>query len=405
MKDRVGIDKPKSRRSFLGGAAAAGTALAIGFPAPAILAQTRSPIRVGLLNTFSGVISYSGTHNWNATSLYFDKIGWKIADRPVEFIKEDDQFNPQIGLQKVKKLLESDKVDLIVGPQASNVAMAVLNYAKETKFFYLVSGAGTSAIAWERLPYLFRSSVSGWQLSSSIADWCYNKLAKEMLLAADDFAGGHDVASEFRAAYVKLGGKVIKEIYPPLGTNDFSPYLTDIKSINPPATYDFFIGSDAVRFVKQYREQGIKGPITGFAGIVDPTTFEGQGDAALGVYCAILYTDTLDNPVNKRFAAEFHDRFKEYPNMYSEYGYTAAQLLDEAGKTIDGDLANKDKLAEAMKKAAFDAPRGPFRMDPETHTPIQNVYISEVKKVEGGRLANVAIYTYKDVRDPGVKMI
>ena len=104
----------------------------------------------------------------------------------------------------------------------------------------------------------------------------------------------------------------------------------------------------------------------------------------------ILYTDTLDNPVNKRFVAEFRDRFKEYPNLYSEYGYTAAQLLDEAGKTIDGDVGNKDKLAEAMKKAAFDAPRGPFRMDPVAHTPIQNVYISEVKKVEGDRLANVA---------------
>ena len=226
-----------------------------------------------------------------------------------------------------------------------------------------------------------------------------------MVLAASDYAGGRDFMGEFRAAYVKLGGKVMKEIYPPLGTTDYSPYLTDIKSMNPPATYNFFLGSDAVRYVKQYREQGIKAPITGFGGIVDPTTFEGQGDAALGVYCAILYTDTLDNPVNKRFVAEFHDRFKEFPNLYSEYGYTAAQLLDEAGKTIDGDLGNKDKLAAAMKKAAFDAPRGPFRMDPETHNPIQNVYISEVKKVEGGRLANVAIYTYKDVRDPGVKMI
>jgi branched-chain amino acid transport system substrate-binding protein len=397
--------KPTSRRNFIKAAAAGGTALAIGLPAPAILAQTKTPIRIGLLNSFSGVIAYSGTGYWNATQLYFDKIGWKIAGRKVEFLREDDQMNPQMGLQKAKKFVEQDKVDLVAGPQASNVAMAVMNYAKQANFFYLVSGAGTSAITWERMLYMFRSSLSGWQLSSSIANYNYNNLAKEMVLAASDYAGGRDVLAEFRVAYAKLGGKVMKEIYPPLGTTDFSAYLTDIKSLNPPATYDFFVGSDAVRYVKQYRENAIKGPVTGFAGIVDPTTFEGQGDAALGIYCAILYSDTLDTPVNKIFAPAYYDRFKTYTDMFSEYGYTAAQCIDEAGKMVDGDFGNKDKLAAAMKKLSFDAPRGPFRMDPETHNPIQDVYISQVKKLASGRLANVAIHTYKDVRDPGVKQI
>ena len=394
--------KPRTRRTVLKGAAAAGATLAMGFPAPALLAQTRAPIRIGLLNTFSGTLAYSGADNWNATSLYFDRVGWQIAGRKVEIIKEDDQFNPQIGLQKAKKLVESDRVDVLVGPQASNVAMALLNYARQAKFFYLVSGAGTSAITWQRLPYMWRTSLSGWQLSHSIAGWDYDHLAKEMVLAASDYAGGRDVVAEFRTSYLAKGGKVLKEIYPPLGTTDFSPYLLDIKSINPPATYDFFVGADGVRYVKQYAEYGIKARLTGFAGIVDPTTFKGQGKAALGIYCAMLYTDTLDNPENKRFVAEYLARFKDYPTMYAEYGFTAAQALDEAGKAIDGDVGNKDKLAAALAKVSFNAPRGPFRLDPVTHNPIQDVYITEVREI-AGRLANQAIFTFKDVRDPGKK--
>lgn len=397
------IKSDATRRTFLRGTAAA--ALTVGLPAPAILAQTTKPIRIGLLNSFTGVISYSGAHNYAATAQYFDSINWTIAGRKVEIIKEDDEGSSQVGLEKVKKFVESDKVDMVVGPQASNVAMAILNYAKQTKLFLLVSGAGTSAITWQRIPYVWRSSLSGWQISSRIAKWNFDNNAKETLLAASDYAGGHDVAAEYRAAYVKLGGKITKEIYPPMGNADFSAYLTDIKALNPKLTYDFFVGTDAVRYVKQYRDMGITAKMTGFAGLVDPTTFEGQGDAALGVQCGMLYTDTLDNPANKAFVAEYLQRNKGYPDMYAEYGYTAAKVVGEAGKLVDGDFSNKDKLAAAMAKVTFAAPRGPFRFDPVTHNPIQDIYICQVEKLPTGRLVNNAIHTYKDVQDPGTKQI
>ncbi|MBV8744164.1 MAG: ABC transporter substrate-binding protein, partial [Xanthobacteraceae bacterium] len=141
-----------SRRRFM--ATSAGVALAANFPAPAILAQSRAPLRLGNLNSFTGAIAYSAENNLNGMNLYFDSIGGSVAGRKVEIIKEDDQFNPQIGLQKAKKLIESDKVDMLVGVQASNVALAVLNYAKQQKAFYVVSGAGTDAITWDRYPYL-----------------------------------------------------------------------------------------------------------------------------------------------------------------------------------------------------------------------------------------------------------
>jgi len=302
-----------SRRTFVAGSTTA--ALVSSWPAPAILAQTRMPLRLGNLNSFTGAIAYAAENNLNGMNLYFDSVGGKVAGRKVEIIKEDDQFNPQIGLQKAKKLVESDKVDMIIGVQASNVALAVLNYAKQQKAFYIVSGAGTDAITWDRYPYLFRTSISAYQLSTPMAGWVYDNLGKETVTTASDYAGGRDVIAQFRGPYVAKGGKVIKEIWPPLGTTDFSPYLIDIKSINPPVTYDFMPGADAIRFIQQYHEFGLqeKIPLTGFT-IIDSLTISALGKSALAVISATTYTDTVDNPESRKFVADYQAKYSALPD-------------------------------------------------------------------------------------------
>jgi branched-chain amino acid transport system substrate-binding protein len=391
-----------SRRKFMAGTA--GAALASNLAAPGLLAQTRAPIRLGNLNSFTGAIAYAAENNLNGMNLFFDSVGWTVGGRKIEIIKEDDQFNPQVGLQKAKKLVESDKVDMIVGVQASNVALAVLNYAKQQKAFYVVSGAGTDAITWDRYPYLFRTSISAYQLSTPMANWVYDNLGKEIVTTASDYAGGRDVIAQFKGPYVARGGKVLKEIWPPLGTTDFSPYLIDIKSINPPVTYDFMPGADAIRFIQQYTEFGLKEkmPLTGFT-IIDSLTISALGKAALGVISATTYTDTVDNPQSRQFVADYHAKYKALPDIFSDYGYVAARTVYEALKAIDGDASNKDKLAEAMTKVKFDAPRGPFRMDPVTHNPIEDIHICQVVEKDG-KVTSKVITTFKDVQDPGKKI-
>ena len=393
-----------SRRTFIKYSAGAGAALATNVAAPALMAQTAAPIRLGHLNSFTGGIAYAAEISLNAMNLYFDSINWTIAGRKVEIIKEDDQFNPQVGLQKAKKLIESDKVDLLVGVQASNVALAVLNYMKQQKAFYVVSGAGTDAITWDRYPYLFRTSISAYQLSLPMANYVYDHLGKEAVTTASDYAGGRDVIAQFKGPYLQRGGKILKEIWPPLGTTDFSPYLTDIKSINPPVTYDFMPGADAVRFIQQYSEFGLKEkmPLTGFT-IIDSQTVKALGKSAIGIISALTYIDTVDNPESKAFNAAYQAKFNAAPDLFADYGYVAAKALDEALKMTDGDASNKDKLAEAMSKLQFKAPRGPFRMDPATHNPIQDIYICQVIEKDGG-ISTKILGTSKDVTDPGKKI-
>ena len=391
-----------TRRKLLTGAASAGAASAL--PAPLLLAQTSAPIRLGVLNSFTGAIAYAAENNVNGMSLYLDSINWTIAGRKVELIKEDDQFNPQVGLQKAKKLVESDHVDLLVGVQASNVALAVLNYAKQKRAFFMVTGAGTDAITWDRYPYLFRTSLSTWQLSEPMAGWVYANLAKEAVTCGSDYAGGRDVIAEFKGPFTQKGGKVLKEIYPPLGTTDFSAYLTDIKAINPPMTYNFMPGTDAVRYMQQYDEFGLKEKtaFTGFA-LIDSLAIKTLGRACLGIITTTTYTDTVDTPANKQFAPAYRAKFDAYPDYFSDYGYVAARVIDEALKATLGDTSNKDKLAEAMVKVSFAAPRGPFRFDPVTHNPIQDVYVCKAAELEGGRIGNQVIGVIKEVRDPGSK--
>jgi branched-chain amino acid transport system substrate-binding protein len=390
-----------SRRKFL--ASTAGVALSSNLAAPAILAQTRAPIRLGNINTYTGGLAYAGETSFNAASLYFDSINWTIAGRKVEIIKEDDQFNPQIGLQKAKKLVEGDKVDLVFGIQASNVALAVLNYMKQQKAFYVVTGAGTDALTWERNPYVFRSSISSYQLSLPMASYVYDNLGKQIVLTASDYAGGHDVMALFKGPYVAKGGTVLKEIYAPLGTTDFSPYLTDIKSINPPVTYDFMPGADAFRFIQQYTEFGLKEkmPLTGFTMIDSQTS--ALGKAGVGIISALTFIDTLDNPEAQKFTADFRAKYKTSPDLFSDYGYVGARVIAEALQMTDGDASDKDKLAEAMVKVNFKAPRGPFKFDPVTHNPIQDIYIAQVI-ASGDGISTKVLSTASQVQDPGHKI-
>ena len=392
-----------NRRRFIAGVAALGAGVLAG-RAPVALAQAKPPLKIGVLNSFSKVFAALGAANLNGMTLYFDQIGGTIAGRKIELIREDDEINPQVGLQKLKKLVESDKCDIITGIQASNVAMAAVDYLKQSGVLFLCSGAGVTALGYVNAPNIFRSSVSSQQINSVLGDWWYDNGTKEVVASASDFAGGRDTVAEFRSAYIKKGGKITKEIYPPLGNADFSPYLADIRSLAPPATYSFYAGTDAVRFVKQYAEFGLKAKMKSTASgfMVESDVLPAQGKDALGIISSMHYADTLTNPENVKFVADYRKKYNEYPSVYAEYGYVAAKCLHDAITATGGDTADQAKLRAAMLAVKFNAPRGPFSFNPVTQGPIHNIYIREVAEVDG-RIANKVIATLRDVREPATR--
>lgn len=397
-----------SRRAVLQGtAAAAATATGLSFDASLarVFAQTSGPIKIGVLNTFTKSVGMFGDTTFRGLETYLEEHGNKIAGRPVQLIKEDDEFNPQVGLQKMRKLVESDKVHVILGPLGSHIATAMIGYMKQTGTPWIVTGAGSTALTKERIPSMYRATLSNWQVANPMGTWEAKNGIKDVVIVASDFLAGHDVAEAFVETFEKNGGKTAKQVFPPVGTNDFSAYITDIRSINPGAVYGFFAGSEAGRFVKQFQQFGLKGKVklTGFQSMLDSDTFPLQGTSAVGGLSSSIYCETLDTPENKNLIERYAGRSKELPGIFTESGYTTMRIIDDAVQAVGGNIENAVEFCKAIGKTNIIAPRGPVRFDPETHQAIQNVYIREVHE-EGGKFVNRVIDVVKDVGDyPGNK--
>ena len=393
-----------TRRTFLGGAAATAAGVAAG---PWVLrAHAQSgPVKIGVILPYTGVYAVLGESITQAMELVFARENWTVAGRKIEMIKEDDEMKPPVGIRKTEKLIDSDKVDILTGPVHSGILMGMRDKVHNSKTILIVSNAGADAISRERCSrWIFRTSFSNWQPCQPMGGWVAKNVSKEVFQVAPNYQAGKDMMNAFKETFLPAGGKVVAEDYPKLGETDYAPYLTKIKQSGAKAVFAFFSGTDAVNFVKQYDQFGLKQSIklTGAGFLTEPDVLPAQGGAALGIITGHFYTPLLDNPVNHRFVKDFRDKFfGKVPDGFACQGYDTAEVIVRALKAVNGNTQDKDKLVDAIAKMEFDSPRGRFRFDPKTHNVIQPyIYVREVREVFGG-LNNVPIDKVADVRDPG----
>jgi branched-chain amino acid transport system substrate-binding protein len=393
-----------TRRTFLGGAAATAAGVAAG---PWVLrAHAQSgPVKIGVVLPYTGVYAVLGESITQAMELVFARENWTVAGRKIEMIKEDDEMKPPVGIRKTEKLIDSDKVDILTGPVHSGILMGMRDKVHSSKTILIVSNAGADAISRDRCSrWIFRTSFSNWQPCQPMGGWVAKNVSKEVFQVAPNYQAGKDMMNAFKETFVPAGGKVVAEDYPKLGETDYAPYLTKIKQSGAKAVFAFFSGTDAVNFVKQYDQFGLKQSIklTGAGFLTEPDVLPAQGGAALGVITGHFYTPLLDNPVNHRFVKDFREKFfGKIPDGFACQGYDTAEVIVRALKAVSGNTQDKDKLVDAIAKVEFDSPRGRFRFDPKTHNVIQPyIYVREVREVFGG-LNNVPIDKVADVRDPG----
>src|SRR6185503_11205657 len=217
--------------------------------------------------------------------------------------------------------------------------------------------------------------------AESAGGWVAKNLTKDVFIMAPNYQAGKDQLGAFKETFVPAGGKLVGEDYPKLGETDYAPYLTKIRQSGAKAVYAFFSGSDAVNFVKQYDQFGLKQSIklTGAGFLTEPDVLPAQGKSALGVITGHFYTPLLDNPTNQRFVKEFQAKFGgKMPDGFACQGYDTAEVIVRALKAVNGNTQDKPKLVEVIEKSEFDSPRGRFRFDPKTHNVIQPfIYIRE----------------------------
>jgi branched-chain amino acid transport system substrate-binding protein len=314
-------------------------------------------------------------------------------------------MKPPVGIRKTEKLIDSDKVDILTGPVHSGILMGMRDKVHASKTILIVSNAGADAISRDRCSrWIFRASFSNWQPNQPMGGWVAKHVAKDVFLTAPNYQAGKDQIDAFKETFVPAGGKIIGEDYPKLGETDYAPYLTKIRQSGAKAVYAFFSGTDAVNFVKQFDQFGLKQQIklTGAGFLTEPDVLPAQGKSALGIITGHFYTPLLDNPTNHRFVKEFREKFGgKMPDGFACQGYDTAEVIVRALKAVNGNTQDKDKLVDVIAKTEFDSPRGRFRFDPKTHNVIQPfIYIREVKEV-AGELNNVPFDRVADVRDPG----
>jgi branched-chain amino acid transport system substrate-binding protein len=362
--------------------------------APA-LAQQKT-IKIGFVSTFSGPVAAIGNDMRNSFELALDHLGRKLGGLPVEVIYEDDQIKPEVGVQKVQKLIESDKVDFLVGIIWSNVLLASLKPIIDSKTFTIITNAGASQLAGEMCsPYVFSTSWNNDQTPQSIGLYMNQKGVKTAFLIGPNYAAGKDMLEGVEATFK---GKIIGRELTTWPTQvDFQAELSKARNAKPDAIFAFYPGGPGIQFITQYSQSGLKGQIPLYTAFtIDSLSLPRLKEQALGIPGAQHWVRDLPNEANKKYVADFRAKHKSDPSFYGSQTYDAVPLLDSVVKAVKGDLTKKDEMRRAAEKADFKSVRGNFKFGPN-HIPIQNFYLQEaIKDGEEFRLKTVATIVEND---------
>jgi len=359
------------------------------------LAQQKT-VKIGFVSTFSGPVAAIGNDMRNSFELGLDHLGRKLGGLPVEVIYEDDQLKPDVGVQKTQKLIESDKVDFVVGYIWSNVLLASLKPLVDSKTFTIVTNAGPSQVAGEQCsPYVFSTSWNNDQTPQAVGLYMNQKAVKTAFLIGPNYAAGKDmlegVASTFKGQIV---GRELTRWPDQL---DFSTELSKARAAKPDAIFAFYPGGAGIQFITQYSQSGLKGQIPLYTAFtIDDLSLPRLKDLAVGIPGAQQWVNDLPNPTNKKYVADYKAKYKSSPSFYGSQTYDAAALIDSGLKAVKGDMSKKDELRKALEKADFKSVRGNFKFGPN-HMPIQNFYLQDaVKDGEDYRLKTVATIVEND---------
>src|SRR4051794_13473192 len=365
-------------------------------------ASAQDTIKIGVILPFSGQFADGATQLDNAIKLYVQQNGDTVAGKKLEFIRKDTGgIAPDVAKRLAQELIVRDKVDIITGFLLTPNALSAGDVSAEAKKFMVVMNAATSIIT-TKSPYMVRTSLTTPQVNASLGTWAYKNGIRKAYTMHSDYGPGIDAEGAFSKAFKEAGGEVIGTVKMAVANPDFSAYVQRAKDLNPESIYVFVPGgAQPAAFGKALAERGIdpqKIKVMGQGEITDDSALKSMGDNALGIITAFHYDHNHDSAMNKKFVADFNAAHGRNPDFFSTGGWDGMHAIYAALKKTNGDT-DGEKLITAVKGMAWESPRGPISIDPETRDIIQTVYIRRVEKV-GGKLVNVEFDKVENVKDP-----
>ena len=340
------------------------------------LAQEKE-IRIGYINTFSGGAAVYGKHQKDGLELALDHLGRKMGGLDVKMVYGDDQRKPDVGRQQADKLLKKDKVHVVAGITWSNVLAAVQKRVIRSKKILISTNAGWSAMAGKNCsPYFFSTSWNNDQTPEAMGELMNQEKLDNVFLISANYQAGKDMLTGFERTYK---GKVTGRILYRLGQRDYQAEISQIRAVKPKALFGFVPGPMGIAFIKQYRSAGLHKTIPFYSVFtVDYLTLGGHGKAAIGTYHTSYWNNNSDDPVNKRFIADFKKKYGYHPSMFSAQAYDMPLLVDSGVRGTNGNVDDVKGMVKAMEKVDFKSLRGKFAYN-INHIPIQNFYRREVR--------------------------
>jgi branched-chain amino acid transport system substrate-binding protein len=361
-------------------------------------------LRIGFLAPRTGIFTQLGTDMVNGFQLYLDEHNGMLGGATVTFIVEDDQGKPDVDVTKAEKLILQDKVDMLVGAVLASSAYALAPVSTAEKMLYMGTVSTADDLAQrqvDKYPYLV---LAGWvssQPNHPLGQWACDQGYKRIAAIAADYAFGYEQLGGFQKGFEDCGGKIVQKIWVPIGTKDFGPYISTLKS-DVDAIFTLMVGPMSLQFPKQLRASGNKKPIVGGGTSYDEFALPFMGDEVIGDVSALHYSAALQTPANEAFVKKYRAKYDKVPSYYSEINYAAAMWIDKTMATLKGKYPGPVEFIKTMATIQIDPPRGPVRLDPATKSPIQNIYIKKVEKkkmfgYDKDELWNTVIKTYPAV--------
>jgi branched-chain amino acid transport system substrate-binding protein len=382
------------RRTVLKGMLATASAAAVKMPA--VHAQG-APFKIGLLTVKTGPLAQGGIQMEQGIATLLKEKGSRLGGRTVELLVADTGGNPAGARTKAQEVIERDKVNVILGPLAAFELLAITDYVRDNATPLISLAAAEDVTQRKANPFVIRPSATSGQCSHAMADYAAKDLKlTRMATISEDFAFGHEQMAAFQRVFEDAGGKIVKKLWPPLVTPDYTPFVSQIGNVG--GVFNGFAGSNPVKFMRTYADLGLKDKIPLLAGwtAMDDALLRSLGDEAVGVISAAYYSASFGSDSNKRFVAAMQKEYNVLPGGYSAGMYVAGQCVEAALQALGTQSDDRKALAEALHKVSIaDTPRGAVKFDQYGNV-VGDVFIRRCEK-QGSQLVNTVIKTYPNV--------
>ena len=364
-------------------------------------AFAQETIRIGLILPLTGPFTPTGRQIEAGARLYMQQHGDTVAGRKIQLIVRDDGNVADATKRIAQELIVNEKAAILAGFGLTPLALAVAPLSAQARVPQIVMGAATSIVT-ERSPYIARTGMVAPALTVGVAEWAPRNGIKRVVTLVSDYAPGVDIEKAFIEQFTRAGGEVIAQLRVPLANPDFAPFLQRARDAKPEAIFVFVPAGQGSTLMKQFSERGMDQSgikLIGTGDMTDDDILNGIGDVSLGIVTSHHYSAAHPSAMNKHYVAAFKKANPGMrPNFMAMGGYDGMHLIYEALKKTHG-ATDGDALIAAMKGRAWESPRGPISIDPETRDIVQNIYVRRVERMDG-ELYNVEFATVQAVKDP-----